>query len=104
MRDIKAAIIDDGVHPDILCLDGDWLIDEECNVLLNSSHGSIEDGHANICMRVIQKYSNTDKILWHSINVLDFNSKRGNIGRLIKALELCESLDIKLIHLSVEGF
>jgi len=98
---IKVAIIDDGVHPDILCLDGDWLIDEECNVLMNSAHGSKEDGHANMCMEVINKYSAKGNAHWHSIKVLDYSTKRGSIDKLIKAFELCETLGIKLIHLSI---
>lgn len=100
-RKIRAAIIDDGVHPDILDLDGDWYIDEECNDLANNVHENKDSGHANMCIQVIKKYTDMSCTLWHSIKILDFYTKRGNIERLIKAFELCEDLDIKIIHLSI---
>ena len=99
---IKAAIIDDGVQSEVFHLDGNWIFDGDKIVCCNYSRIILADGsHANMCMRIIEKYADMDKTLWHSISVLEYDTKRGSIQRLLKALEFCDYLGIKLIHLSI---
>jgi len=97
---LKAAIIDDGVHPDRFPLKGNWIVEENLDICPRQDLAS-EEGHADICMSIIQKYAETKYTLWHSIKVLQDDTKRGYIGKLLKALEFCESLGVKLIHLSI---
>ena len=99
-RLIEAAIIDDGVHLDCFPLERKWIVDENLNISLYQNR-IIEENHAAVCMRVMQKYADMECVLWHSIKVLKDDTKRGYIGRFLKALEFCEVLGVKLIHLSI---
>ena len=40
-------------------------------------------------------------VFWHSIKILNDDTKRGNIRQFIEALRLCEQLEVKIIHLSI---
>lgn len=99
-RFIEAAIIDDGVHLGSFPQEKKWIVDENLDISLYQSH-IIEENHAAVCMGVMQKYVDMEHVFWHSIKVLKDDTKRGYIGRFLKALELCEELGVKLIHLSI---
>lgn len=98
---IVAAMIDDGVHPDRFCLTGSWIVQENHVVSVNNFINTAELSHADFCMAIIQKYADIGNVHWHSIKVLEDDTKRGKISSLLKALEFCEILDAKLIHLSI---
>lgn len=98
---IVAAIIDDGIHPKRFRLTGNWIVEDDLDVVANDSSELMEISHADMCMGIIQKYADLSNVLWHSIKVLEDDTKRGKISSLLKALAFCETLDVKLIHLSI---
>ena len=100
MNRLKAAIIDDGAHPQ----------------LFNSSEGISVDGysdvkegafnenycsHATECMALIRKFTSLSDINWLNIRVLDNETYSGSIDRFIRALEICLEKNVKLIHMSI---
>ncbi len=98
---IRMAILDDGVHPQACPLKGSFLIDDDLSVIELGKHTVSPDSHGSMCARIVQRYAGLDEVDVFSIQILQGDTLRGNIGRLLKAFELCISMDIRLIHLSV---
>jgi len=100
-RPIRIAILDDGVHPKACPLAGSFLVDDELNFTPLEQDTVSSDSHGSMCARIIARYTDLDKVDVYSIQIICGDTWRGNIGRILKAFELCVSLDIRLIHLSV---
>ena len=97
---IKAAIIDDGIDATQFNNVKSWVINKDLSIE-SEDIISEEDNHACTCLRIIQKYSDVSDVFWHSIKILNDDTKQGNIRQFIEALNLCEQLNVKLIHLSI---
>lgn len=97
---IKAAIIDDGIDVTQFNNVKSWVIKKDLSIE-SADIISEEDNHACTCLRIIQKYSDVSDVIWHSIKILNDDTKQGNIRQFIEALHLCEQLNVKLIHLSI---
>lgn len=97
---IKAAIIDDGIDVTQFNNVKSWVIKKDLSIE-NEDIISEEDNHACTCLRIIQKYSDVSDVIWHSIKILNDDTKQGNIRQFLEALHLCEQLNVKLIHLSI---
>lgn len=100
-KHIRMAILDDGVHPEACPLKGSFLINDDLSVIDIGKYTVASDSHGSMCARIVQRYTGLDKVDVFSIQILQEDTLRGNIGRLLKALELCVSMNIRLIHLSV---
>ncbi len=98
---IRIAILDDGVHPQACPLAGSFLIDDDLKVTTIKKADASPGSHGSMCARIVGRYAGWNDISVFSIQILQGDTRRGNIGRLLSALELCVSLDIRLIHLSV---
>ena len=98
---IRVAILDDGVHPDACLLAGSFLVDEDSHVTILEKNTAMPGSHGSMCARIIQRYADLDKVNMFSIQILHGDTWRGNIERILKAFELCASLDVRLIQLSV---
>ena len=100
-KSICMAILDDGVHPQACPLAGSFLIDDGLKVTALKETDASPGSHGSMCARIVGRYTGLDDISVFSIQILQGDTRRGNIGRLLSALELCVSLDIRFIHLSV---
>ena len=100
-KNIRIAILDDGVHPKACPLAGSFLIDNDLSVSSQKENTVSPYSHGSMCARIVQRYTRLDKVDVFSLQILQGNTLRGNIDRLLKSLELCVSMDIRLIHLSV---
>lgn len=100
-ENIRMAILDDGVCPKACPLMGSFLIDDDLSVSSQKKDAVSQYSHGSICAHIIQQCIGLDKVDVFSIQILQRDTLRGNIGRLLKALELCVSMDIRLVHLSV---
>lgn len=98
---IRMAVLDDGVHPQACPLAGSFLIDDNLKVIaLKESNVSLYS-HGSMCARIVERYTKLDDVELFSIQILQGDTWRGNVGRLLEAFKLCVSLDVHLIHLSV---
>jgi len=100
-KPVRMAILDDGVSPEVCPLARNFLVDDDAYVTLMGKSNVPSDSHGSMCIRIVRQYTNLDKVDVISIQVLCKDTWRGNINRILKALELCASLDVQLIHLSV---
>lgn len=100
MSRIKAAIIDDGVDVSQFNDIQSFIVKKDLSVE-KDFFVSAKDNHATTCMKIIQKFADISNIDWYSIKILDDDSKLANINQFLKALELCEELGVKIIHLSI---
>lgn len=100
-KNIRMAILDDGVHPKVCSLAGSFLIDNDLSVSSLKENTVSLYSHGSMCARIVQQYTGFDKVDVFSIQILQRDTLRGNICRLLKALELCVFMDIRLVHLSV---
>lgn len=97
---LKAAIIDDGIDASQFKNVKSWVIKKDLSIE-NENLISVKDNHACTCLKIIQKYCDMSDVFWHSIKILNDDTKRGNIRQFIEALRLCEQLEVKIIHLSI---
>ena len=96
-----AAIIDDGINTASEYLTASWFVDADLTIKPYVPD-EVVDTHADTCFKIIRKYGGVcSDVSWHSIKVLDVQSRRGNVDSLIRALEFCEETGVKLIHLSI---
>lgn len=100
-RNIRMAILDDGVHPSVCSLAGSFRIEDDLSVAALEDNAVSPDSHGSMCARIVQLYTELADVDVYSIQILQGDTLRGNVKRLLKAFELCESMDIRLIHLSV---
>lgn len=100
-KSIRMAILDDGIHPEACPLERSFLIDDAFHIIATEKSTIEPDSHGSMCARIIRKYADLDKVSVFSIQILQNDTKRGNINSILKAFELCVTLDIRLIHLSV---
>lgn len=100
-KNIRMAILDDGVYSKACPLAGSYLIDNDLSVVNIKENIVSPYSHGSMCARIVQRYTELDNVDVFSIQILQGDTLRGNIGRLLKALELCISMDIRLFHLSV---
>lgn len=100
-RNIRMAILDDGVHPEVCSLAGSFRIEDDLSVAVLEDNAVLPDSHGSMCARIVQRYAELADVDVFSIQILQGDTLRGNIKRLLKAFELCVSMDIRLIHLSV---
>lgn len=96
---IKAAIIDDGVSAGLY---GNWHVSGNRVRQFNGFFQKYPS-HADLCYSIIKKHlgKNSGGIQWHNIKILSNDTLTANITSLLKALELCTLLDVKVIHLSI---
>ena len=99
-RPVRIAILDDGVYPAACPVAGSFLIDDDLSVVLNRDAVS-PYSHGSMCAHIMGCYTELEKMEVYSIQILKGDTLRGNIGRLLKAFQLCVFMDIRLIHLSV---
>ena len=97
-----AAIIDDGINCLAEKFKSLWFVDEDLSIkpCLSGDFGA-KKTHSDICFEIIQQYSGAVDIAWHSVKVLNEQSRRGNLESFLAALEFCEKIGVKLIHLSM---
>lgn len=95
------AVLDDGVHPQACPLAGSFLIDDDLRVTALKKADVSPCSHGSMCACIVGRYTGLDDVQVFSIQILQGDTWRGNIGRLLEAFKLCVSLDIRLIHLSV---
>lgn len=100
-RNIRMAILDDGVHPEVCSLAGSLRIENDLSVAVLEDNAVLPDSHGSMCARIVQHYTELADVDVYSIQILQGDTLRGNMERLLKAFELCISMDIQLIHLSV---
>ncbi len=100
-RNIRMAILDDGVHPSVCSLAGSFRIEDDLSVAALEDNAVSPDSHGSMCARIVQLYTELADVDVYSIQILQGDTLWGNVKRLLKAFELCESMDIRLIHLSV---
>lgn len=100
-RNIRMAILDDGVHPSVCSLAGSFRIGDDLSVADLEDNEVSPDSHGSMCAHIVQRYTQLTGVDVYSIQILQGDTLRGNIKRLLKAFELCLSMDIRLIHLSV---
>ncbi len=100
-RSIRMAILDDGIHPGACPLAGSFRIEDDMSVSVLPDNAVLPDSHGSTCARIVQLYTELANVDVYSIQILQGDTLRGNVGRLLKAFELCISMDIRLIHLSV---
>lgn len=100
-KNIRIAILDDGVSQKACPLAGSYLIDNDLSVVNIKENIVSPYSHGSMCARIVQRYTELDHVDVFSIQILQGDTLRGNIGRLLRALELCLSMDIRLVHLSV---
>lgn len=100
-KNIRMAILDDGVHPEVCPLAGSFLVGDDLSVSVLEEHAVSPFSHGSMCARIVQRYVGLEDVDVFSIQILQGDTLRGNISRLLKALELCISMDIRLVHLSV---
>jgi hypothetical protein len=100
-KTIRMAILDDGIHPEACPLSGSFLIDDDSHVTTIEKNTAASNSHGSMCARIIRQYADVDKVSVFNIQILCGDTRRGNIARILKAFELCASLDVRLIHLSV---
>lgn len=98
---IRMAILDDGVHPEACPLMGSFLIEDDLSVVDFGENTVSPYSHGSMCARIIRQYARLEGVEVFSIQILQKDTLRGNIDRLLKAFELCVSMNIRLIHLSV---
>lgn len=102
MRNLKIAVIDDGVNDgyykplNLVC---DIEISRELQIKKRKHNNSFINSHATTCAAIICKYAKEAQIV--SIKILDIHLKNGRIGQLAKALEYCIENNIKLINISL---
>lgn len=100
-KNIRMAILDDGVHPEACPLAGSFLVGDDLSVSVLEEHTVSPFSHGSMCARIVQRYVGLEGVDVFSIQILQGDTQRGNIGRLLKAFALCITMDIRLIHLSV---
>ena len=100
---MMAVIIDDGVSNVAEHFQATWFVDADFSVKSYAVSGNNHDSHADTCFKIISKYSDSlhKNICWHSIKILDTQSRRGNINSFLSALNFSMKLGVKLIHLSI---
>lgn len=100
MSIFKAAIIDDGAISELFDNSQDLIVDENLEIITeNFKDGSC--GHASDCISLIKNLTDISDIEWLNISVLDDMTDNGSLDRLIRGLEICESENVKLIHMSI---
>ncbi len=100
-KKIRMAILDDGIHPEVCPLAGSFLVDDDLSVAVQKKYAVSPHSHGSVCARIVQRYVGLKDVDVFSIQILQGDTLRGNIGRLLKAFEVCISMDIRLVHLSV---
>lgn len=100
-KNIRMAILDDGVHPEVCPLAGSFVVGDDLSVAVLEGHAVSPLSHGSMCARIVRRYVGLEDVDVFSIQILQGDTLRGNIGRLLKAFELCVSMDIRLVHLSV---
>lgn len=98
---IRMAILDDGVHPLACRLAGNVRIGDDLSVAVLEEQDVSFHSHGSVCARIVQNYAGLAKVDVFSMQILQEDTLRGNVARLLKALEMCVSMDIRLVHLSV---
>lgn len=96
---IKAAIIDDGVNP-LQCPSLRQAQIVEGNSLIIDTKPP-EHSHGTTCLSIIEHYLHNANVIWHSIRILNQNTKRGNLDSFLCALNHCTRLNVRLVHLSI---
>lgn len=96
---IKIAIIDDGVSKkSVNNLSFNKEINEYMQVIENIYEPEI-DSHGTKCALIIRKYA--QKAILGSIKILDNDTKKGDVSKLISALHWCRENSINIINLSL---
>lgn len=98
---IRVAILDDGICPEVCPLVGNFRVGDDLAVSIIEEGEISPYSHGSMCARIIQQYVELEGVDVFSIQILQEDNLRGNIERLLKAFEMCISMDIRLIHLSV---
>ena len=106
MKKIKAAIIDDGVYAHFDFVTQCWKIDKNGKTQriqpnLEPYDTNQNDSHGDTCMRIIQKYIPKDIAEFYSIQILDRDTRKGDVNSLVRALELCLNLNVQFVHMSI---
>lgn len=100
-QNIRLAILDNGIHPEACPLAESFMINDNLSATALKTSTVSPLSHGSICARIIQRYTDLENVEVFNIQILEDNSWRGNIQKLLKAFELCISMDIRVVHLSI---
>ncbi len=99
---MRIAIIDDGVNPEYIANNAVVLsvkVDDDRQVVQTVYDSDRPISHGTICAMIIDKYCRDVNLV--SIKVLDEKTDRGELYRLINAIDWCSQNDIQIINLSL---
>jgi len=96
---IKAAIIDDGANREkCVSLKCSWVVK---NGVVYIDRELSANSHGTTCLQIVEKYAGVTNSEWYSIRILNQETRCGNLGDFLCALNLCIKLNVQLIHLSM---
>ena len=82
-KNIRMAILDDGVHPEACPLAGSFLVGDDLSVSVLEEHTVSPFSHGSMCARIVQRYVGLEGVDVFSIHILQVDTQRVNIGRLL---------------------